>query len=83
MSTCALYSVLLCIGMGMQTRSTDADRLLSPEQLATFLGVPLATVYRWRTRGGGPRGIRVGRHVRYRLSDVESWLEDHADPEPA
>ncbi len=41
--------------------------------------MPLATVYRWRTRGGGPRGVKVGRHVRYRDADVEAWLEKHAD----
>jgi excisionase family DNA binding protein len=57
--------------------------MLSPEQLAEYLDVPKATVYRWRTRGGGPRGIRVGRHVRYRVADVEAWLDSHADPQPA
>jgi excisionase family DNA binding protein len=54
--------------------------LLSPEQLADYLGVPLATVYRWRTRGGGPRGVKVGKHVRYRDIDIEQWLESVADP---
>lgn len=54
--------------------------LLSPEQLAEYLDIPLATVYRWRARRTGPRGMRVGRHVRYRLADVERWLEAQADP---
>lgn len=51
------------------------DPMLAPEQVTEFLGVPLATVRRWRYRGEGPRGCRVGRHVRYRRSDVESWVE--------
>jgi hypothetical protein len=34
---------------------------------------------RWRHRGEGPRGYRVGRHVRYRRSSVEAWLEEQAD----
>jgi excisionase family DNA binding protein len=56
------------------------DRLLSTEQLADLLAVPLRTVYDWRYRGVGPRGIRLsGRHVRFRLSDVHAWLEAHAD----
>jgi excisionase family DNA binding protein len=55
------------------------DHLLSPDELAAFLGVPLRTVYRWRYRGDGPAGYRVGRHVRYRRSDVEQWLEEHRD----
>ncbi len=48
--------------------------LLSPPQLAAYLGVPLATIYRWRSRHEGPCGIRVVRHVRYRAEDVEHWL---------
>lgn len=51
------------------------DKLMSPTELAEFLDVPVATIYQWRTRGEGPRGVRVGRHVRYRPADVERWLE--------
>jgi excisionase family DNA binding protein len=53
--------------------------LLSPHELSAYLGIPLATVYRWRSRREGPPGIRVGRHVRYRLGDVEHWLDTHRD----
>ena len=55
------------------------DRLLGPEEVAAFLGVPLRTIYRWRSRHEGPRGYRVGRHVRYRLDDIERWLADRSD----
>jgi excisionase family DNA binding protein len=58
-------------------------QLLSPEQLAEYLGVPLATIYRWRTRGAGPVGHKVGRHVRYRLRTVDAWLDQQADPQSA
>ena len=58
---------------------TLPDRLLGPEEVAAFLGVPLRTIYRWRSRHEGPRGYRVGRHVRYRLDDVERWLADRSD----
>lgn len=56
------------------------DALLSPQQLAEYLGVPLATVYRWRYEGTGPRGMKVGKHVRYRRGDVEAWLDMRTDP---
>lgn len=60
-----------------------AEELLDPKRLAEHLGVPLATVYQMNSRGTGPRRIRVGKHVRYRESDVTKWLERHAvDPEP-
>jgi excisionase family DNA binding protein len=49
--------------------------LLSPDELSMYLGIPLATVYGWRTRGEGPPGVRIGRHVRYRAEDVLGWLD--------
>lgn len=54
------------------------EELLTPSDLAQILDVPLATVYRWNSNGEGPRRIHVGRHVRYRPSDVESWLDQRA-----
>lgn len=61
-----------------------ADRLLSTEALAEYLGVPIKTVYTWNSEGSGPRRIRVGKHVRYRRSDVDAWLDARAiDPSRA
>jgi excisionase family DNA binding protein len=60
-------------------RPSGREPLMSPHEVASYLGVPLRTVYRWRTHGEGPRGYRVGRHVRYRIDDVERWLEHHRD----
>ena len=52
------------------------DRLLTVEDLAKYLEVPVATIYAWRYRRQGPAGFRVGRHLRFRLSDVETWIQD-------
>ena len=52
------------------------DRLLTVEDLAEYLDVPMATVYAWRYRRQGPPGFRVGRHLRFRWSDVEGWIQD-------
>ncbi|MGH8936986.1 MAG: helix-turn-helix transcriptional regulator [Acidimicrobiia bacterium] len=51
------------------------DRLLSVQELARYLDVPVATIYAWRYRGEGPPGFRVGRHLRFRQSDVEQWIK--------
>lgn len=61
------------------TNPLDVDQLLSPAELADYLGVPVQTIYQWRYRGEGPPGYRVGRHVRYRWSDIQAWLDDQAD----
>ena len=51
------------------------DRLLTVEELAEYLGVPVATIYAWRHRREGPPGFRVGKHLRYRSRDVETWID--------
>jgi excisionase family DNA binding protein len=53
----------------------DRERLLTVEELAEYLGVPVATIYAWRYRREGPSGFKVGKHVRYRWRDVEEWIE--------
>lgn len=58
------------------------DRLMTLPELAAFLQKPEGTLYQWRSRGEGPRGIKVGQSVRYRRRDVEAWLEQQADPAP-
>lgn len=55
------------------------ERLLSAQDLANYLGVPVATIYTWRHRGHGPPGFRAGRHLRFRSSDVNRWITQHID----
>jgi len=55
------------------------DKLMSLTDVSEMLGIPVHTMYRWRYRGDGPVGYRVGRHVRYRREAVEAWLEQRAD----
>lgn len=50
---------------------------MTTEQVAEYLTVPVSTLYQWRHRGLGPRAARVGRHLRYRHSDVDRWVEQH------
>jgi excisionase family DNA binding protein len=59
--------------------TNELDRLLTITDLSEMLGVPVDTLYGWRHRGEGPAGYRIGRHVRYRRSAVEAWLDTQAD----
>ena len=52
------------------------DCLLTTEQLAEFLQIPLTSLYQWRHKGLGPKGIKVGKYIRYRRRDVDAWLDD-------
>lgn len=63
--------------------ATTPSTLLTPRSLAERYGLPLATIYRWRSSGAGPRGFRVGKFVRYRLEDVEAWEQEQLNKEQA
>lgn len=66
------------------TEDSMSNDWTSIEALADELHVPVRTVYAWRHRGLGPRGYKIGKHVRFRRADVEAWLERQADqPQPA
>jgi excisionase family DNA binding protein len=56
------------------------EPLISLRELAAYLQIPENTVYQWRLRGVGPPGFRVGRHLRFRMSDVEAWLDRRTAP---
>ncbi len=43
-------------------------------ELAAQLGVSVQTLYDLRSQGRGPRGFRVGRELRFRVTEVEAWL---------
>lgn len=49
--------------------------LMTPDEVAALLQVPVATLAQWRHRGTGPLYRRIGRHVRYEREHVETWIE--------
>jgi len=70
-------------GMKTQPRAVSGlDPLLSIEDLAEYLGVPVTTIYDWRVGGKGPCGVRVGRHVKFTVSDVPAWIDAQRESRP-
>lgn len=68
--------------MTQHTSAAQHQEFLTVEDLARLLRVPKATVYRWRWSGDAPPGYTIGRHVRFRRTDVEAWLAQRADDQP-
>ena len=66
---------------GSGPADTTVRRLLSVDEVAEVLGVPVRTLYQWRHKGVGPLGLRVGRHLRYRAADVSEWIDRRAAEE--
>ena len=54
---------------------SEIDAVMTPAEVAEYLQVPEATVGKWRYIGAGPDYMHVGRHVRYRRSAVDRWLD--------
>ena len=59
------------------TPHTD-DALLSIQEVADLVRVPVATLRYWRHLGAGPRSFRIGRSVRYWRMEVFAWLDEQA-----
>lgn len=54
---------------------TGLDVLLTPVQASSTLGLAIQTLADLRYKGRGPQFVKVGRLVRYRLRDLEAWLD--------
>lgn len=52
----------------------EVDELWTVRDVATYLRVPVATIYQWRHRRCGPPGRRVGRYVRFDPDEVRAWF---------
>jgi len=50
------------------------DKLLTQKQVKEITGLADSTLEQWRLKGKGPTFIKLGRLVRYRLSDVEAYI---------
>lgn len=56
------------------------EQLLTPADVAEILQVPVKTLYQWRHRGVGPPALKIGRHLRYRPTDIGAFLAERAPP---
>lgn len=59
------------------TENTMLREILTVEDLAAELQIPKQTIYAWRSEypKKGPKGFRVGRHLRFHRADVDEWYE--------
>lgn len=50
------------------------DEAVNASEAAKLTGVPPATLATWRSRGGGPKFLKLGRVVRYRRRTLFEWM---------
>ena len=49
--------------------------LLDEHRAAGYLGLCVKTLRNWRSAGKGPSYIKIGRIVRYRVTDLDEFIE--------
>ena len=52
------------------------SRLVNSEAAAALIRVKPSTLASWRHFGKGPKFHKVGRSAYYRVSDIETWLDE-------
>lgn len=52
-----------------------SDIYFTQKQLARRWGLSPRTLERWRFRGFGPRFLKLGKRIKYRLAEIETFEE--------
>lgn len=58
------------------SRTGGSDPLLTEAQASHVLNLSVRTLQAWRGQGRGPNFVRAGRAVRYRSTDLVSWINE-------
>lgn len=51
------------------------ETFMDKKQLAALLSVSVKTIDLWLSQGKGPKSIRIGRLVRFKQSEVDSFIQ--------
>jgi hypothetical protein len=62
--------------MFARSSANERERLLNEVEAAGVLNLSSRTLQAWRSKGIGPSFIRAGRAIRYRYSDLATWLTE-------
>ena len=49
-------------------------RLLDVKESAEYLNLSKSTLDKWRCYGEGPKFIKMGRAIKYRMSDLDDYI---------
>lgn len=67
---------------GQRQMEGSALALLTPDEVAAQLGIPVRTLYVWRSAGRpSPRATKVGRYLRFTQASIDDFIESQTEPE--
>ncbi|MEK6342882.1 MAG: helix-turn-helix domain-containing protein [Curtobacterium sp.] len=61
--------------VGFNPTGDPDEALLTIDEVARYLRVPVGTVRKWREKKTGPRARLIGRSLRFRFGDVRAWFD--------
>jgi predicted DNA-binding transcriptional regulator AlpA len=53
------------------------SRILREPEACRYIGMSIPWMRQARGRGDGPAYLRIGRAIRFRIADLDAWLEAH------
>lgn len=53
------------------------NKLLSQQDVINYLQVTRQTIYTWRREGKFPKPFQVGRFLRWKMEDIETFASQH------
>ncbi len=59
----------------MTTQMTN-QALMSARQVAELLNISTRTLWRLKSAGRLPAAIRIGKSIRWRREDLDTWIEE-------
>ncbi|MBV5337705.1 MAG: helix-turn-helix domain-containing protein [Deltaproteobacteria bacterium] len=56
--------------------------LVDEKRASELVGINLTTLQFFRRRGSGPAFVKLGRLIRYRIADIEDWIDKNLNVAP-
>jgi len=53
------------------------ENLLPEAQAAEILGLKVNTLRAWSARRRGPKRVKIGRSIFYKLTSLSEWIDSH------
>lgn len=53
----------------------DRNKIFTPKELSEYMGIAIHTLALYRLYGTGPKYLKLGRIIRYKLGDVLDWID--------
>lgn len=62
-----------------EERKQEFEPFVTVKELSELLQIPVKTIYKWSSEShiNGFPTHKIGRHLRFRLSEVDEWLKKY------